>query len=116
MDTFDNFLSNNIKNDQINFEPDYSRMNHLHSLVNQNSTKSFVKQNSVFSFLSDFFSPRFVLAKVAFISILLVAIIGNKENSKRNNFTFQSDSTITHKNSYDTLNGYNNQFSDSLYY
>ena len=103
MNTFDDFLSKKIANDRIDFDIDNSELNHLHYLVNLNSVNSEVKRNSIFSFLSDFLSPQFILAKVAFISILLVLIIGNKGTQRHNNFMFQADSTLIQKNYYDTL-------------
>jgi hypothetical protein len=115
MDTFDKFLSSKVNEDKIKFDVDNSRFNHLHYMVNLNSTKSDVKRNSMFSFLSDFLSPRFVAVKIAFVSILLIVMIGNNQNRSYNNLNFQCDSTFIQNNSsFDTL-GYSNQICDSLY-
>jgi hypothetical protein len=115
MDTFDKFLSSKISEDKIDFNLDNSSFNHLHYMVNLKSAKSDVKKNSVFSFLSDFLSPRFIAAKIAFVSILSVVMIGNNQNTRYSNINFQCDSTyIKNNTSFDTLNNYI-QFSDSLY-
>ena len=116
MSTFDNFLSNAITNDKLDFDVDNSAFNHMHYLVNLNSAHSTVKKNFIFSFLSDFFSPKFILAKVAFVSVLLVLIIGNNGNQRHNSFLFHADSTMIQKDSYDTLNESSSiPISDSLY-
>jgi hypothetical protein len=115
MDTFDKFLSSKLSNDKIDFDIDNSAFNHLHYMVNLNSTKSNVKRNSMFSFLSDFLSPRFIAAKIAFVSIVLIIMIGNNQNSRYSNLNFQRDSTFIQNNSsFDTL-GYSNQICDSLF-
>lgn len=115
MDTFDKFLSSKVSEDKIDFNLDNSSFNHLHYMVNLKSTKSDINKNSIFSFLSDFLSPRFIAAKIAFVSILLVVMIGNNQNQRYNNLNFQCDSTFIQNNSsFDTLNNYI-QFSDSLY-
>jgi hypothetical protein len=114
MDTFDKFLSSKIQNDYIDLNVDNSAFNQLHYMVNLNSTKSNVKKNSMFSFLSDFISPRFVAAKLAFVAVLLVLVIGNKENHIHQNLNFLCDSTFVQSNSYDTINALNNHLSDSL--
>lgn len=117
MSTFDDFLSNEINKDKIDFDIDNSAFNHMHYLVNLNSTNSTVKKNSIFSFLSDFFSPKFFLAKVAFVSVLFVFIFGNKGTQKHNGFIFQADSTLIQNNSYDTLiESSSILISDSLYH
>lgn len=116
MDTFDKFLSSKISSDKIDFNIDNSKFNHLHYMVNLNSTKSNVKKNSMFSFLSDFMSPRFIAVKIAFVSILLIVMIGNNQNQRYNKLNFQCDSTFIQTiSSFDTLNVYSNQLSDSLY-
>ena len=115
MDNFDKFLSSKLNDDKIEFDIDNSSFNHLHYMVNLNSTKSNVKKNSMFSFLSDFLSPQFIVAKIAFVSILLLIMIGNNQNTRYNNLNFQCDSTFIQNNpSFDTIYNYN-QFSDSLY-
>ena len=115
MDTFDDFLTSKIRDDKPEFEIENSRFNYLHSLVNFNSTKSTINRNSVFSLFTDFFSPRLILAKVAFISIFLMAIIGNKENKRSTGFILHADSTFIQTPGFDTLNAYQYQRSDSLY-
>lgn len=115
MDIFDKFLSSKISDDKINLDLDNSRFNHLHYMVNLNSTKSNVKRNSMFSFLSDFLSPRFIAVKIAFVSILLIVMIGNNQNSRYNSQNFLCDSTFVQTNSsFDTLNTYVH-YNDSLF-
>lgn len=116
MDSFDNFLTDNIKKDKLELDLDNSVFNHLHYMVNLNSTKSIISKNSMFGFLSDFLSPRFILAKVAIVSILLILFIGNYQNKRHDSLFFQADSTLIQNNSYDTLNESRNQISDSLYF
>ena len=116
MNTFDDFLSNEIANDRLNFDIDNSAFNHMHYMVNLNSVHSTVKKNLIFSFLSDLFRPKFILAKVAFVSVLLILIIGNKGNQRQKNSLFQADSTLIQINNYDTLNEASSiPISDSLY-
>ena len=115
MDTFENFLSSNIQNDNIDLNLDNSSFNQLHYAVNLNATKSDVKKNSIFGFLNDFMSPKFIVAKIAFIAVLFVLVIGNKENKVHNNFEFLCDSTIIQDNSFDTTATFNNHLSDSLF-
>ncbi|NOQ26630.1 MAG: hypothetical protein GQ564_14825 [Bacteroidales bacterium] len=115
MDNFDKFLSSKLNDDKIEFDIDNSSFNHLHYMVNLNSTKSEVKKNSMFSFLSDFLSPQFIAAKIAFVSILLIVMIGNNQNTRYSNINFQCDSTYIQNNtSFDTINTHI-QYSDSLY-
>lgn len=115
MDNFDKFLRSKLNDDKIELDIDNSSFNHLHYMVNLNSTKSGVRKNYIFSFLSDFLSPRFIVAKIAFVSILLLVMIGNNQNTRYSNLNFQCDSTFTQKNSsFDTLNT-QIQFSDSIY-
>ena len=115
MDTFDKFLSSKISNDNINYDIDNSKFNYLHYMVSLNSTKSDVKKNSMFSFLSSFLSPRFIVAKIAFVSILLIVMIGNNQNKRFNNPNLQCDSIFIQNNSsFDTLNTYI-QYTDSVY-
>ncbi|MBI9052699.1 MAG: hypothetical protein JEY96_02710 [Bacteroidales bacterium] len=115
MDTFDKFLNNNLQNDLIDLDLDNSAFNHLHYLVNLNSTKSDVKKNSIFSFLSDFVSSKFIAAKLAFFAVLFILLIGNKENKVHNSLIFLCDSTIIQNNSFDTTATFNNQVADSLF-
>lgn len=115
MDNFDKFLSSKLNNDKIEFNIDNSSFNHLHYMVNLNSTKSNIKKNSIFSFLTDFLSPQFIVAKIAFVSILLLVMVGNNQNTRYSNINFQCDSTfIQYNTSFDTLNNHQ-QCSDSLY-
>ena len=115
MDTLDKFLSSKLSDDKIDFEIDNSKFNHLHYMVNLNSTKSTVKRNSMFGFISDFFSPRFIAVKIAFVSILLIVMIGNNQNRIYSTQDFLCDSTFVRNNtSFDSL-GYSNQICDSLY-
>jgi len=114
MNTFDKFLSSKIQNDHIDLNVDNSAFNQLHYMVNLNSTKSSVKKNSIFSFLSDFVSPKFIAAKLAFVAVLFILIIGNKENHVHENINFLCDSTYVQSNTYDTINTLNNHLSDSL--
>lgn len=114
MDTFDKFLTSNIQNDHIDLNLDNSAFNQMHYMVNLNSTKSNVKKNSMFSFLSDFVSPRFIAAKLAFVAVLFILVIGNKENYVHENLNFLCDSTYVQSNSYDSINAINNHLSDSL--
>ncbi len=115
MDTFDDFLTQKLKNDKTGIDIDNSSFKHLHYIVNLNATKSSVKRNSMFSFISDFLSPRFIIAKVAIVSILLVLFIENKENRQHDSFIYHADSTVTHKNSFDSISGYSSPISDTLY-
>ena len=115
MDTFDTFLRNKIQNDKVDLNLENARFNHLHYLVNLNATRSNVKQNSIFGFIADFLSPRFVAVKLAFVAVLLIWVLGNKENRVHQNFIFLCDSTIIHNNSYDSLTNCNKQLSDSLF-
>lgn len=115
MDIFDDFLTHKIKSDKLEFDIDNSTFNHLHYMVNLNSTKSNIKRNSIFSFVSDFLNPRFILAKVAFISILFILIIGNKQNKRHESFIFHADSSFIQKNTFDTIQGSNIPIGDSLY-
>ncbi len=116
MDTFDKFLSSKLSEDKLDIDLDNSTFNHLHYMVNLNSTKSNIKRNSMFSFLSDFLSSRFIAVKIAFVSILLIVMIGNNQNSRYSNLNFQCDSTFVQKNTtFDSLNVYNVQLSDSLF-
>lgn len=115
MDTFDKFLDNNIKNDRIDLDLDNSSFNQLHYLVNLNSTKSAAKKNSMFSFLSDFVSPKFIAAKIAVVAVFLILFIGNKENKVSNVNGLLCDSTIIQNNSFDTTATFNNQVADSLF-
>lgn len=114
MDTFDKFLSSKIQNDHIDLNLDNSAYNQLHYMVNLNSVKSDVKRNSMFSFISDFISPKFIAAKIAFVAVLFILIIGNKENHVSQNLNFLCDSSYVQSNSYDTINTFNNCLSDSL--
>jgi len=115
MDTFDKFLSRKISNDNINFDIDNTRFNYLHYMVSLNSAKSDVKKNSMIGFLSSFLSPRFIVVKIVFVSILLIVMIGNNQNKRFNNSNLQCDSTFTQKNSpLDTLITYI-QYNDSIY-
>jgi len=115
MDTFDNFLNSNIQSDQIDLDLDNSSFNQLHYMVNLNATKSEVKKNSFFGFLTDFTSTKFVAAKLAFVAVLFIMIIGNKENRVHESLVFLCDSTHIQNNSYDTIATYNNQLCDSLF-
>jgi len=116
MDTFDDFLTDKIKKDRIDIRIDNSTFNHFHALVNLNATQSNVKKNSIFSFLSDFFNPKFLILKLAFVGILLFLIIGNKGNNRQDNFIFNSDTASIQNNAFDTLNSFNNQIGDSLFH
>jgi hypothetical protein len=116
MDTFDNFLSSKIQHDHIDLDLDNSAFNQLHDMVNLNSTKSNVKMNSMFGFLSDFLSPNFIAVKIAFVALLLILAIGNKENKVHNSLVFLCDSTIIQNNVFDDTTAiFNNQVSDSLF-
>jgi len=115
MDTFNNFLGNKIQNDHIDLDLDNSAFNQLHYMVNLNATKSEVKKNSIFDFLTDFVSPKFIAAKLAFVAVLFILFIGNKENRVNESFVFLCDSTHIQNNSFDTTTTYNNQVSDSLF-
>jgi|GEM_PF-2961902 len=115
MDTFDNFLNSNLQSDNIDLDLDNSSFNQLHYMVNLNATKSEVKKNSIFGFLTDFASPKFIVAKLAFVVVLFILIIGNKENRVNESFVFLCDSTHIQNNSFDTTATYNNQVSDSLF-
>lgn len=115
MDTFDKFLSNKIQNDHINLDLDNSAFNQLHYMLNVNATKSKVKKNSMFSFLSDFLSPKFIAVKIAFVAVLLILAIGNKDNKVHESLVFLCDSTNIQNNVFDTTTTYNNQVSDSLF-
>jgi len=115
MDTFDKFLNSNIKKDHINLDLDNSAFNQFHYMVNLNSTKSNVKRNSIFSFLSDFLSPRFIAVKIAFVAMLFILVFDNKETKVYNVNDLLCDSTIIQNNSFDSTATFNNQVADSLF-
>lgn len=116
MDTLDDFLTRKIKNDRCDISVDDSPFSQYHSLVNMNAVKSNIAKNSIFSFLSDFFNPKFLLVKLSFISILLFFILGNKGNFRHKNYILNCDTTSVNTTAFDSLSNINNQFGDSLFH